>query len=239
MAVPPSVSNRKWWLGQLSPHSQPLCRSSFSQHSPSLCSRSPEPPHPSQLSPGNSWTELSSHWLHHHSSLGLSGEYALHLPSISSLFVFMCTQMCVCVRAGDTRCKNSWITEAKQDFWTALEQMVDELDQGIKTPEIENASVADGWDCGIVSWGLGAWALLCSLFSPSLCHRRSLSLTSSLLSIPDSILQAPTHPWTTHADVTMNTLGGFACLTTSYNIHYFVECLVCGKSDLFLETGRG
>lgn len=51
MAVPPSVSNRTWWLGQLSPHSQPLRRSSFSQNSPSRCSS--ELPHPSSLSPGS------------------------------------------------------------------------------------------------------------------------------------------------------------------------------------------
>lgn len=97
------------------------------------------------------------------------------------VFVFLClyahkcvsvrawARTCVCVYAGDMCYKNSWITEARQDFWTALEQMVVELDQGIKTPEMENASVADGWDCGIVSWGLGAWALLCSVFPfPSL-----------------------------------------------------------------------
>lgn len=175
MALPPSVSNRKWWLGQLSPHSQPLCGSSFSQHSPARLSRRTL----AALSPGNSWTELSSHWLHHRSSLGLSGEYMLSIPplALSSLSVFTCTQMCVC--EGDTRRENSWITEARQDFWTALEQMVDELDQGIKTPEIENASVADGWDCGRVSWGLGAWALLCSLFFPSSLPQkeRRLSLT--------------------------------------------------------------
>lgn len=50
-----------------------------------------------------------------------------------------------------TRAARTAESQTRQDFWTALEQMVGELDRGIKTPEIENASVADGWDCGIVS----------------------------------------------------------------------------------------
>ena len=160
----PRVSNRKWWLGQLSPHSPALGADHLS---PSilpvralsrLSRRTPQsslwgtaepncPPTGSIIAP----------------AFGLSGEFsALHLPLAFFLFLCtcvrkcMCVLVCVCVCAGDTHRKNSWITEARQDFWTALEQMVDELDRGIKTPEIENASVADGWDCGIVSWGLGA-----------------------------------------------------------------------------------
>ena len=200
-----------------------LCRSSFSQHSPSLlhaparlsrrrnrrapCTRTHAH---TQLSPGNSWTELSSHWLHHRlQPWGCLGSVLLYLPSLSRLFLCLCARkcvfpcvrvfacVCVCVCAGDTRHENSWITEARQDCWTALEQMVDELDQGIKTPEIENASVADGWDCGIVSWGLGAWALLCSVFFFSflpLLFAMERNVSPSLLkSIPDSPCDRPQH----------------------------------------------
>lgn len=48
--------------------------------------------------------------------------------------------------------------------------MVDELDRGIKTPEMGNASLADGGDC--VGQSPEVWALLYSLFSTTECTAR-------------------------------------------------------------------
>lgn len=193
------VTGNGGW-GQLSPRSQPLCRSSFSQHSPSLSSRLSKLPHPSQFSLRGT-AELSCPPTSSIAAPALCRLGSRLAISPCFLLLRLCAYVCVCVCAGDTLCKNSWITETRQDFWTALEQMVDELDQGIKTPEIENASVADGWDCGIVSWGLGAWALLCSIFffffSPPLCHRQKFLSLTSYIHTSLSPLQAPAHLWPT------------------------------------------
>ena len=75
--------------------------------------------------------------------------------------------------------------------------MVDELDQGIKTPETENASAsgADGWDCGIVSGGLGERV---SIFAPS--ARKDTALFPPHASVQDSpFVRAPACLWPAHA----------------------------------------
>lgn len=228
MALPPSVSNRKWWLGQLSPYSQPLCRSSFSQNPPPTARQSCRTPPSSlrgkaELSCPPTGSVIAPAW-------GCLGSVLSTSPRFLPLSVFMGTPKCVhvCARAGDAHCRNSWIAEARQDFWTVLEQMVGELDQGIKAPETEGASVADGWDCGIVSWGLGVWALLCSLFYPPFCHRRKCFSHTFYAHPRLSSWQASTQLRPTHTDVAMNihTLGGLAGLTALLClIHDFVKCL--------------